>query len=60
MGLGVHSGSECYSEVNLSEPKIDFPKEESWIKDTVPDLDLQEHKVNFLKMKLFSFLQILF
>ncbi|KAK5832338.1 hypothetical protein PVK06_016140 [Gossypium arboreum] len=60
--LSLPSGSECYSEVNLSEPKIDFPKEESWIKDTVPDLDLQEQKVNFLKTKLllFSFLQILF
>ncbi|TYG69936.1 hypothetical protein ES288_D05G271600v1 [Gossypium darwinii] len=42
--LSLPSGSECYSEVNLSEPKIDFPKEESWIKDTVPDLDLQEQK----------------
>ncbi|MBA0775583.1 hypothetical protein Gotri_010710 [Gossypium trilobum] len=42
--LLLPSGSECYSEVNLSEPKIDFPKEESWIKDTVPDLDLQEQK----------------
>ncbi|MBA0566244.1 hypothetical protein Golob_011077 [Gossypium lobatum] len=42
--LSLPSGSECYSEVNLSEPEIDFPKEESWIKDTVPDLDLQEQK----------------
>ncbi|KAK8552359.1 hypothetical protein V6N13_120764 [Hibiscus sabdariffa] len=30
-------GSECYSELNS-------PKAESWIEDTVPDLDLQEQK----------------
>ncbi|KAA3453729.1 DNA polymerase eta isoform X2 [Gossypium australe] len=53
---GVRSGSECYSEVNLSEPKIDFPMEESWIKDTVPDLDMQEQKVNFLKTQLLLFM----
>ncbi|GMI90780.1 Y-family DNA polymerase H [Hibiscus trionum] len=41
---GVHSGSECYSEVNSPKAEVDFPKEESWTEDTVPELDLQEQK----------------
>ncbi|XVE94306.1 hypothetical protein REPUB_Repub01dG0269800 [Reevesia pubescens] len=42
--LPDNPGCESYSEVNLPEPKIDFPGEESWIEDSVPGLDLQEHK----------------
>ncbi|XVE48432.1 hypothetical protein DITRI_Ditri01bG0002000 [Diplodiscus trichospermus] len=37
-------GSESDSEVNLPEPKFDFPAEERWIEDTVPGLDLREQK----------------
>ncbi|KAK6254241.1 hypothetical protein QUC31_015961 [Theobroma cacao] len=42
-------GNESYSEVNLPEPKIDFPGEESWIEDTIPGLGLQEQKINVWK-----------
>ncbi|KAE8715311.1 DNA polymerase eta [Hibiscus syriacus] len=42
--VSLPPGSECYPEVNSPKAEVDFPKEESWIADTVPDLDLQEQK----------------
>ncbi|KAE8682295.1 DNA polymerase eta, putative isoform 3 [Hibiscus syriacus] len=47
--VSLPPGSECFPEVNSPKAEVDFPKEESWIEDTVPDLDLQEQKLNFLK-----------
>ncbi|OMO94666.1 DNA-repair protein, UmuC-like protein [Corchorus olitorius] len=47
-------GNESYSEVNLPDPEIDFPGEESWTKDAGPGLVLQEQQINVLKDKNLS------